>query len=130
MYIASVADKYGDNGKVFVSVLRRVAPGTAELDTFLMSCRVLGRFIEDQILDHLVKELRAGGFSRLRVPFIPTRKNAPARTFIERLQGGWLVSDEAGAQTWEFDISKASPATKPAYAELLTKPVRAAEVVS
>ena len=57
--------------------------------------------------------------------FIPTRKNAPARTFVERLQGGRLVSDqESGAQTWEFDIAKASPVTKPAYAELLTQPVR------
>ena len=131
VFIASVADKYGDNGKVLVSILRRVAPGTAELDTFLMSCRVLGRFIEDQILDHLVQDLRADGFSRLRVQFIPTRKNAPARTFIERLRGGRLVSDdETGAQTWEFDISKASPVMKPAYAELLTKPVRVAEVVS
>jgi len=131
VFIASVADKYGDNGKVLVSILRRVAPGTAELDTFLMSCRVLGRFIEDQILDHLVKNLRADGVSRLRVQFIPTRKNAPARSFIERLHGGLLVSDdEPGAQTWEFDISKASPVTKPSYAELLTKPVHVAEVVS
>jgi FkbH-like protein len=130
VFIASVADKYGDNGKVLVSIVRRVAPGTAELDTFLMSCRVLGRFIEDQILDHLVKELRSDGFSRLRIRFIPTGKNAPARTFIERLQGGRLVSDaDSGAQTWEFDISKASPVTKAAYAELL-KPVPAAEFVS
>jgi FkbH-like protein len=131
VFIASVADKFGDNGKVIVSIVRREAPGTAELDTFLMSCRVLGRFIEDQILDHLVKKLRADGFSRLRVRFLPTRKNAPARAFIERLQGGRLVSDaESGAQTWEFDISNASPVTKAAYAELLTKPVAFAEVVS
>jgi FkbH-like protein len=131
VFIASVVDKYGDNGKVLVSVLRTVTRGTAELDAFLMSCRVLGRFIEDQILDHLVRGLRADGFSRLRVKFIPTRKNAPARTFIKRLQGGQLVSeDETAAQTWEFDISEASPVTKPAYAELLTKPVRVADVVS
>jgi FkbH-like protein len=131
VFIASVADKYGDSGKVLVSIVRREAPGTAELDTFLMSCRVLGRFIEDQILDHLVKELRADGVSRLRVRFIPTRKNAPARTFIERLQGGRLVSDaENGAQTWEFDISKASPVTRAAYAEVLTKPVPVAEALS
>jgi FkbH-like protein len=130
VFIGSVADKYGDNGKVLVSIVRRVAPGIAELDTFLMSCRVLGRFIEDQILDHLVKEMRANGYSRLRVRFIPTNKNAPARNFIERLQDGRRVSDdETGAHTWEFDISKASPVTKPAYAELLTQPVRVAEVV-
>ena len=131
VFIASVADKYGDNGKVLVSIVRREARDTAELDTFLMSCRVTGRFIEDQILDHMVKELRADGLSRLRVQFIPTRKNAPARAFVERLQGGRLVSDdESGAQTWEFDIAKASPVTKPAHAELLTRPVRFSEVTS
>jgi FkbH-like protein len=131
VFIASVADKYGDNGKVFVSVVRRATPGTAELDTFLISCRVVGRFIEDQILDQLVKELRADGLSRLRVRFIPTRKNALARAFVERLRGGRLVSDEeSGAQTWEFDIAASSPVTKPAYAELLTQPVRFSEVLS
>jgi FkbH-like protein len=131
VFIASVADKYGDNGKVLVSIVRREARDTAELDTFLMSCRVMGRFIEDQILDHLVKELRADGLSRLRVQFIPTRKNAPARAFVERLEGGRLVSDnESGAQTWEFDIAKASPVTKTANAELLTQPVRFSEVLS
>jgi FkbH-like protein len=124
VFIASVADKYGDNGKVFVSIVRREALDTAELDTFLMSCRVVGRFIEDQILDQLVKELRANGLSRLRVQFIPTRKNAPARAFVERLRGGRLVSNgESGTQTWEFDIAKASPVIKSAYAELLTQPV-------
>jgi FkbH-like protein len=131
VFIASVADKYGDNGKVVVSIVRRKALETAELDTFLMSCRVVGRFIEDQILDQLVKELRADGLSRLRVQFIPTRKNAPARAFIERLRGGRLVSDdESGAQTWEFDIAKASPVTKTGYAELLTQPVRFSRVLS
>jgi FkbH-like protein len=130
VFIASVADKYGDNGKVFVSIVRRDGRNTAELDTFLMSCRVVGRFIEDQVLDQLIKELRADGLSRLRVQFIPTRKNAPARAFVERLQGGRLVSDqESGAQTWEFDIAKTSPVTKPAYAELLTQPVRFSKVL-
>jgi len=131
VFVASVADKYGDNGKVLVSILRRQAHDTAELDAFLMSCRVLGRFVEDQILDHLVNELRSDGFSRLRIRFLPTRKNAPARAFLERLRGGRLVSDnENGAQTWEFDISKTSPVTKAAYAELLTKPVTLAEALS
>jgi FkbH-like protein len=131
VFVASVADKYGDNGKVLVSIVRREARDTAELDTFLMSCRVMGRFIEDQILDHIVKGLRADGLSRLRVQFIPTRKNAPARAFVERLEGGRLVSDnDSGAQTWEFDIAKASPVTKTANAELLTQPVRFSEVLS
>ena len=129
--VASVADKYGDNGKVVVSILRRPSADTAEIDTLLMSCRVMGRFIEDQILDHLVRQLSAEGLSKLRVPFIPTKKNAPAREFIERLEGGSLVSrGPDDAQTWEFNIGKASPVTKTAYAELLAGSAHASEAVS
>jgi FkbH-like protein len=120
--IASVADKYGDNGKVFLGIVRKLSADTAELDTFLMSCRVMGRFIEDQILDQLVKELRADGISKLRVHLIPSKKNAPARGFIERLSGGRLLSNDAsGTITWEFDIAQTSPVSRHPYAELLTR---------
>ena len=129
--IASVADKFGDNGTVCVSIVRKEARDTARLDTFLMSCRVMGRFIEDQILDQLVKELRSDGLAKLRVQYIPTKRNAPARAFIERLQGGRLISDkESGAETWEFDITKTSPVTKLGYAELLTQPDSLSETLS
>ena len=91
----------------------------------------MGRFIEDQILDRLVDHLRADGLSKLRVQFIPTKKNAPSRAFVERLRGGALVSNGAdGAETWEFDIAKSSPVTKTAYAEFLTKAVGLPECVS
>jgi FkbH-like protein len=120
VHVGSVADKYGDNGKVFLSIVRQVSPELAELDTFLMSCRVMGRFLEDQILDHLVRELRAQGISHFRVQFIPTKKNTPARALLERLGGGRLLSPESsGEQTWEFDISRTSPVTRPPYAELV-----------
>jgi len=118
--VGSVADKYGDNGKVFLSIVRQASPDLAELDTFLMSCRVMGRFVEDQILDHLVSELRKKGICTLRVPFVPTKKNVPARALLERLVGGRLLDPgEGGAQTWEFDITRSSPVSKPPYAELL-----------
>jgi FkbH-like protein len=129
VFIASVVDKYGDSGKVLVGIVRKTAPDTAELDTFLMSCRVLGRFVEDQILDHLVKELRSDGLSRLRIKFIPTKKNAPARTFMERLRGGRPVPSDESGEVWEFDISNGSPVTKAAYAELLTKAASLAEAL-
>jgi len=122
VFIASVADKYGDNGKVFLGIVRKLSADTAELDTFLMSCRVMGRFIEDQILDQLVKELRADGISKLLVHLIPSKKNAPARGFIERLSGGRLLSNDAsGTMTWEFDIAQTSPVSRSPYAELLTR---------
>ncbi len=118
--VASVADKYGDNGKVCVLIVRRTGAHAAELDTFLMSCRVMGRYIEDQILGHVVETLRAAGVTALRVTFAPTKKNAPARSFVERLDGGRVVAETPeGGRTWEFDIAAASPVTRPPYAELV-----------
>jgi FkbH-like protein len=120
VFIASVADKYGDNGKVFLGIVRGLSRDTAELDTFLLSCRVMGRFIEDQILDEVIRELRRQGIATLRVSFIPTKKNGPARSLVERLEGGRLVAEEeSGAKTWEFDIANQSPVKKPPFAELL-----------
>jgi FkbH-like protein len=128
VFIASVADKFGDNGKEFLGIVRKLSAETAELDSFLMSCRVMGRFIEDQLLGYLVEELRGDGVSKLRVPFIPSKKNTPARAFVDRLNGGRLVSNDAsGAMTWEFDITRTSPITHASYAELLT-PLSAALV--
>lgn len=131
VFIASITDKHGDNAKLCVGIVRRAAPDTAELDTFLMSCRVVGSLTEDQILDHVIKEVRSEGLSKFRVRFIPTRKNALAHAFVERLRDGRLVAaEESGARTWEFDIVNASPGTKPPYTELLTQPVRFSKVLS
>ena len=88
VYIASVSDKFGDNGKTFLAILKKATPDTAEVDKFLMSCRVMGRFIEDQILDHLVRELRQQNVAKLRSSnFFPTKKNMPARATLDRLKG-------------------------------------------
>jgi len=87
-----------------------------------MSCRVMGRYIEDQLLGHLVEELRAEGVSTLRVRYLPTKKNEPARAFVERLSGGRVLSEEAtGARTLEFAIGERSPVTQSAYAELVRR---------
>ena len=127
VYLASVSDKYGDNGKVLLAIVHKVGNDTAELDTFLMSCRVMGRFIEDQVLDHLVRELRGSGVSKLLVHYTPTKKNPPAKAFCERLQGGVATHGAQDPQqgtattTWTFDLTQGSPVTTPAYAEIMSR---------
>jgi len=49
-FVAYVSDKFGDNGMVSVVITRRKSDSEVELDTFLLSCRVMGRFIEDRII--------------------------------------------------------------------------------
>ena len=56
---------------------------TAKIDTFLMSCRVIGRKVEDRILDKAAELLKARGFHKMIGEFIPTRKNALVNSFYE-----------------------------------------------
>ncbi|MEO8888174.1 MAG: HAD-IIIC family phosphatase [Jatrophihabitantaceae bacterium] len=69
-----VGDKFGDYGLVGVAILH--ATGDAwEIDTFLMSCRVLSRGVETALLARLAAEAGAGGASALVGRYLPTPKN-------------------------------------------------------
>lgn len=76
----SLADAFGDSGLVGVTMLR-LEGDTAEVDTLLMSCRVIGRRAETAFLDHLLDELAARGVRTVRAAFIPTAKNALVARF-------------------------------------------------
>jgi len=81
-----VRDRYGDNGLVGVAILRHGAAstvsGASEIDTFLMSCRVIGRTVETAFLAWLAGRAKARGARELVGRFVPTKKNAPARSFF------------------------------------------------
>jgi FkbH-like protein len=121
VYIASVADKFGENGKTLLAIVTEMSPDTAEIDTFLMSCRVMGRFIEDQVLDYLANELRQKGVKKLRLPYLPTKKNMPAKAMLDRLKGRVVWYDDSGGMTWEYDLTQGSPVKRQGYAELIRR---------
>jgi FkbH-like protein len=80
VYAARVKDRFGDNG-IVGTVIVRVARETWEIDTFLLSCRVIGRTVETAILSFLTTESRQKGASLLQGHFIATAKNKPAASF-------------------------------------------------
>ena len=92
VYGLSLRDRFGDLGLIGAAVLRE-RPAEWELDTFLMSCRALGRRVEETFASHLA-EVAAQTGKPLRGVFLPTKKNAPMRELLE--QTGWLA-DPAGA---------------------------------
>ncbi|MBV9083346.1 MAG: HAD family hydrolase, partial [Acidobacteriaceae bacterium] len=77
VYYASVTDRFGDNGIVAV-IITRTEERVCEIDSFLMSCRVIGRTVETALLSFLVQETRAAGMEYLRGRYVRTKKNAPA----------------------------------------------------
>ena len=53
-----------------------------KIDKFLLSCRVIGRGIEDAIISYILKEAKNQGIEKISADFIPTKKNKPAETFL------------------------------------------------
>jgi FkbH-like protein len=100
-----VRDRFADNGLVGVAILHRDGE-ICEIDSFLLSCRVIGRSIETALLAHLAEEARARGARRLEGWFLPTRKNAPARDFY-RQHGFQLLSETPAGQLWSLDLETA-----------------------
>ena len=89
--IVSARDRFGSMGTIGVFLVRRDEDGWL-LDSFLLSCRALGRGIGTAIMNTLKAEVtRRPGPHRLTAEFIPTAKNAPASGFLER-QGFTLLN--------------------------------------
>ena len=77
-----VSDRFGDYGLVGLIVYRTMS-NALEVDTFLLSCRVLGRGVEHTILRHLGSLAKQARLSLVRVPLIRSARNEPAWAFAE-----------------------------------------------
>jgi FkbH-like protein len=92
----TLADRFGNSGVVGLAILRQITSGTAVLDTFLMSCRVIGRGVESAFIEALLRELDRLGVRQVVAEFIPTAKNALAAGFLAghgfalQSDGTWL----------------------------------------
>jgi FkbH-like protein len=104
---ARLKDRFGDLGMTSVVICRAAAetPGAWRIDTWLMSCRVLGRELERAMLHKIVGEARKRGVTRLMGTYIPTPKNGMVADHYGKL--GFVRAGEGdGAQThWELDIA-------------------------
>ena len=102
IYVVRCSDKYGDSG--LVSVLFLLGEGNnVKIDTFLMSCRVMSRKLEDVILNELAVRY-ANSKQKLVGEFIATAKNAPVKDLYERL-GFTLVSEDLGHKVYELQVT-------------------------
>jgi FkbH-like protein len=97
-----VKDRYADNGLVGVAIAR-VDGEVSEIDSFLMSCRVIGRTLETALLAHLAADARERGASVLQGWFLPTKKNAPAREFYAG-HGFEVAETTREGVLWKLDL--------------------------
>ena len=78
-----VRDKFGDYGLVGALIFRNDYE-SVDVDTFLLSCRALGRGVEDRMLAELKALANTSGAAVIKIPFIPTARNRPALEFLHR----------------------------------------------
>lgn len=112
-------DVFGDNGLIGVVI---ALPGQGsgsdqhdawEIDTWLMSCRVLGRRVEEVVLDQLCRRARAAGKRRLIGRFIPSGRNDLVRDHYARLGFSLLATHEDGSTSWVLMTDAERPALPP-----------------
>jgi len=104
VYSISVTDKYGDNGLTGVAIIEKRTVGNSwHIDSFLLSCRVLGRCIEDVLMTHIKTAARDSGASFVTGEFIPTKKNMPAGNLFKEA-GYSKISDKDGIENWQYDL--------------------------
>ena len=79
---AQVEDKFGDNGITGVFIIRKENEEEWRIDTFLMSCRIMGRDIEKGMMTYVIKKEKENKIKKIRADFIPTQKNKPIENFL------------------------------------------------
>lgn len=106
----SLADVFGDSGIVGLALFHIVTPQQAELDTFLMSCRVIGREAEAAFLHTLLRRLAEQGVKEVVASYTPTPKNDLVKNFLPD-QG----FERCAEGRYRRDLCKEPPQPESAY---------------
>lgn len=102
IYSFSVSDKYGEYGRTGVMIIKLFG-NNAHIDTFLMSCRILGRKIEFVFFDFIMSELKKLGIYNINANYIRTLKNNQIEFFYEELGFTLLDSNEI-KKTYKLEL--------------------------
>jgi FkbH-like protein len=108
-----LADIFGDNGMISVVICR---PGDArvwEIDTWLMSCRVLGRKVEHMVLREILGQARTTGILKLVATYRPTDRNKLVVDHYARLGFTKVGEEVSGLTRWELIVEGADPENAP-----------------
>jgi FkbH-like protein len=102
-----LSDIYGNNGMISVVICRRNRSDW-HVDTWLMSCRVLGRRVENAILREILGEARRRGIHRIIGAYRPTARNKMVEDHYAKLGFSVVERGEDGTVLWELDVASAS----------------------
>ena len=99
-------DRFGDHGLISIVIAKKTECSMA-IDTWLMSCRVLKRQVEEEVLNELARLAIERGCSRLQGVYLPTAKNEMVRDFYSRM--GFALTSEGSTREFELSLDKFQP---------------------
>jgi len=108
-----LADFFGDNGMISVVICRPAEARVWEIDTWLMSCRVLGRKVEHMVLREILGHARAAGIYKLAGTYRPTERNKLVVDHYAKLGFTKVRKEESGLTRWELLVEGAAPESVP-----------------
>lgn len=100
-------DRFGDHGLISIVIGQKAGP-TMKIDTWLMSCRVLKRQVEEVVLNELARVSSLRGCNRLEGVYLPTPKNDMVRDFYSRM-GFSLTKEDAARRDFELKLDGLHP---------------------
>jgi len=108
-----LADIFGDNGMISVVICRPGEAGVWEIDTWLMSCRVLGRKVEHMVLREILEHARGAGIHKLIGVYRPTDRNKLVVDHYAKLRFIEAGEEESGLTRWEMHVEGTEPEGAP-----------------
>lgn len=110
IWCISVADKFGDNG-----ITGCVMVNGNKIDTFLLSCRILGKGIEVAFAKKIMNLLAENGVSVLNAEYLPTAKNAQVKNFYEMCGFVCVTECEDGSKHYSIELANVDLSIKGLY---------------
>jgi acyl carrier protein len=104
--VVEARDRFGDYGLVGAMFIEEISDVLC-VDSFLLSCRALGRGIEHQMLSHLGKQGQKRGITRIHVSIVHTSKKRVAVEFLKSV-GDALVEDPDGRAVFQIPVNEAA----------------------
>lgn len=102
IWCISVSDKFGDNGITGCMMVNGDV-----IDTFLLSCRILGKGIEKAFIKRILLELRNQGVAEVKASYIPTAKNIQVKDFYDRCGFSCIAEETGGEKAYAIDLQEA-----------------------
>jgi FkbH-like protein len=115
-FAARLRDKFGDQGIISVVICKHENDDW-HVDTWLMSCRVLGRQVEQAFLNYIANKAIEARRKRLVGYYVPTAKNDLVKDHFERLGFAPSGRDDGGRTTWLLDLDNFTPFEVPLLVE-------------